>query len=91
MSMTFTDTNEQILEWILLTISKTIKHCSETEEELFRFLPEYYIDNMVGLIVLLPDYANKTQQYENIITGDHTHYKYCVVPINYTGILNLKK
>lgn len=67
--MIFVDTKENILEWILMIITNTIKYCSETEDELFRFVPEFYIDNLLGLMVLLPDYTNITQQFDSIIIG----------------------
>lgn len=75
MSMTFINTNESILEWILTVISNTIKHCSENEGELFRFVPEFYIDNILGIVVILPDYKNETQQFENIVTGNNSYLK----------------
>lgn len=75
MSMVFINTNESILEWILTVISNTVKHCSETEGELFRFVPEFYIENLLGIVVILPDYTNETQQFENIITGNYSHLK----------------
>lgn len=75
MSMTFINTNESILEWILTVISNTIKHSSETEGELFRFVPEFYIDNILGIVVILPDYKNETQQFENIVTGNNSYLK----------------
>lgn len=71
MSTIFVDTNETILEWILTIISNTIKHCSETEGELFRFVPDFYVDNILGILVLLPDYINEIQQFENIITSNY--------------------
>lgn len=74
MSLIFIDANEHILEWVLTVISNTVKYCSETEDELFRFIPEYYIDNMLGLIVLVPDYTNRTQQFQNIIIGNSSIY-----------------
>lgn len=73
MSLVFVNVNENILEWILMITSNTLKYCSETEGELFRFVPEYYVDNLIGLIVLLPDYTKRTHQFENIIIGNHTH------------------
>lgn len=75
MSMTFINTNESILEWILAVISNTIKYCSETEGELFRFVPEFYIDNMLGIVVMLSNYKNETQQFENVITGNYSYLK----------------
>lgn len=91
MSLIFIDTNEQILEWILTVISNTVKYCSETEDELFRFVPEYYIDNMLGLMVLVPDYTNKTQQFQNIIIGNSKIYIFkniSYLHFNNTKILN---
>ncbi|VVC25271.1 Concanavalin A-like lectin/glucanase domain,SPRY domain,Zinc finger, RING-type,B30.2/SPRY domain [Cinara cedri] len=67
MSMVFLDSKQIILEWIIMIISNTIKYSSENEEELFRFVPEFYVDNLLGLMVLMPDYTNTTQQFENII------------------------
>ncbi|XP_050527648.1 E3 ubiquitin-protein ligase RNF123-like isoform X2 [Daktulosphaira vitifoliae] len=68
LSMIFFDSKEQILSWMLMVVASTIKNCSEYEEELFRFLPEYYLDNLLGLTVMLPDYTNAIQQYEGIVT-----------------------
>ncbi|XP_050053150.1 E3 ubiquitin-protein ligase RNF123-like isoform X2 [Aphis gossypii] len=68
-SLIFVATNEQILEWILMIISHTLKYCSDIEEELFRFVPHFYIDNLLGLAVLLPDYTNITQTFDDIIVG----------------------
>lgn len=73
MSFVFINTNENILEWILMITSNTLKYCSETEGELFKFVPEYYIDNLIGLTVLLPDYTKRTHQFENIIIGNRAH------------------
>lgn len=70
MSMVFVDSKESILEWILTLITNTINYCSEIEGELFRFVPEFYFDNLLGLVVLLPDYTNITQQFDNIIVGN---------------------
>jgi len=68
----FVATNEQILEWILAIISHTLKYCSDIEDELFRFVPDFYIDNLLGLAVLLPDYTNITQKFDDIIVGNIT-------------------
>ncbi|CAH1725712.1 unnamed protein product [Aphis gossypii] len=68
-SLIFVATNEQILEWILMIISHTLRYCSDIEEELFRFVPDFYIDNLLGLAVLLPDYTNITQTFDDIIVG----------------------
>lgn len=86
MSLIFIDANEHILEWILTVISNTVKYCSETEDELFRFIPEYYIDNMLGLIVLVPDYTNRTQQFQNIIIGNSTYLRYYIQRSTYLKI-----
>ncbi|XP_050423164.1 E3 ubiquitin-protein ligase RNF123-like [Adelges cooleyi] len=68
MSMIFVEPKEQILCWILMVVANTIKNCSEFEEELFRFVPEFYPDCLIGLTVTLPDYSNEIQQYESIVT-----------------------
>ncbi|XP_026823070.1 E3 ubiquitin-protein ligase RNF123-like [Rhopalosiphum maidis] len=68
-SLIFVTANEQILEWILTIISHTLKYCSDIEKELFGFVPGYYIDNLLGLAVLLPDYTNITQKFDDIIVG----------------------
>lgn len=75
MNLVFSDTKETICEWILMIISNTIKYCSENDDELFRFVPEFYIDNLLGLMVLLPEYTNITQQFENIIFGNFARLK----------------
>ncbi|XP_025196504.1 E3 ubiquitin-protein ligase RNF123-like [Melanaphis sacchari] len=66
-SLIFVATNEQILEWILTIISHTLKYCSDIEDELFRFVPDFYIDNLLELAVILPDYTNITQKFDDII------------------------
>jgi len=71
-SLIFVAANEQVLEWILMIISNTLKYCSDIEEELFRFVPDFYIDNLLGLAVLLPDYTNITQKFDDIIVGNIT-------------------
>ncbi|XP_060863040.1 E3 ubiquitin-protein ligase RNF123-like [Metopolophium dirhodum] len=68
-SLIFLGANEQILEWILSIVSNTVKYCSDVEDELFRFVPEFYIDNMMGLAVLLPDYTNVIQKFDAIIVA----------------------
>lgn len=75
MSLVFVNVNGDILEWVLTVTSNTIKYCSEMEGELFRFVPEYYVDNLLGLIVLLPDYTNRTHKFENIIIGNRIQLK----------------
>lgn len=70
LSMVFSDSKEQVLSWMLMVIANTIKNCSEYEEELLRFLPEFYLDNLLGLTVILPDYTYTIQQYEAVITGN---------------------
>lgn len=79
MSMVFVDTKENILEWVLTIISNTIKYCSENEDELFRFIPEFYIDNLLGLMVLLPDYTNITQKFDSIIIGEFWWLKKLII------------
>lgn len=74
MSMVFVDANENNLEWILAMISYTIKYCSEYENQLFRFVPEFYVDNMMGLVLLLPDYTNPFQKFENIVVGNYIYF-----------------
>lgn len=69
-SLIFVGVNEQILEWILSIVSNTVKYCSDVEDELFRFVPEFYIDNLMGLAVLLPDYTNVIQKFDAIIVGN---------------------
>lgn len=70
MSMVFLDTKKSILEWILVIVCNTIKYCSENDEELFRFVPEFYIDDLLRVMVMLPDYTSLTQQFEHIIVGN---------------------
>eukprot|EP00102_Acyrthosiphon_pisum_P014112 XP_008183980.1 PREDICTED: E3 ubiquitin-protein ligase RNF123-like isoform X1 [Acyrthosiphon pisum] len=69
-SLIFVDANERILEWILSIVSNTVKYCSDVEDELFRFVPEFYIDNLMGLAVLLPDYTNIIQKFDAIIVAE---------------------
>lgn len=74
MSMIFVEANENILEWILAMISQTLKYCSENERELFRFVPEFYIDNMIGMVILLPDYTSPFQKFVNIDIGNYIYF-----------------
>lgn len=75
MSMVFVEANENILEWILSMVSHTLKYCSEYEDELFRFVPEYYIENIIGLVLLLPDYSKPIQTFESIDLGNCIYFK----------------
>lgn len=70
MSMVFVDEKEQILSWVLLTIINTIKYCSHAENELFRFVPETYLDSLSDLNSILNEYTKIYPQFGNLTLGN---------------------
>lgn len=70
MSLIFVDTKGEILSWIVMTVCNTLKYGSENEKELFRFVPEFYIDSLLGLTYVLYDYTSITQENKNFIFGN---------------------